>query len=235
MTETRAKRAKREPDFIDRLLDGIPNEELHGLTEEAVFGDGGLLKELTGRLLQRIVNAEMDEHLGYKKNDNAGDNSGDSRNGYTPRTVLTGDGEAAVDMPRDRNGSFESTLLPKYERRVPVFNEQVTALYGKGLSTRQIQDLLKEIYHVDVSPELISTVTDAVAEDVRLWRTRPLEGMYAVVYLDAIRIKGRQDGKVLNKAVYVALGINYEGRKSVLGLWISENEGASDAKHLRSG
>jgi transposase-like protein len=226
MTQKKEKKAKKEPDIIDMMLDQMPSEKLAGLTQDAVFGQGGLLKELSSRLLQRIVNAEMDNHLGYKKNDNAGDHSGDSRNGYTPRTVLTNDGSAEIQMPRDRNGTFSSTRVPKYQRRLPLFNDQVTALYGRGMSTRQIQDFLKEIYGVEISPDLVSTVTDAVSEDVKAWRSRPLEARYAVVYMDAIRIKGRQNGKVLATSVNVALGINFEGRKEVLGMWISENEGA---------
>jgi transposase-like protein len=217
-----AKR-KRERDRLDEVLDQL---DLHGITQEELLGQGGLLKQLTGRILEKALKAEMDEHLGYEKNDNAGDLSGDSRNGYSEKRVITGDHELTVEVPRDRAGTFEPQILPKYSKRVPIFNDQVISMYSFGMTNRDIQEHLKQIYNVEVSPELISRITDAVIEEVKEWQNRPLDAMYPIVYLDALRIKARQDGKSCIKSVYVALGVNCEGQKEVLGLWIAENEGA---------
>jgi transposase-like protein len=191
-----------------------------------VLGQDGLVKHLTGRLLQRVLETEMDEHLGYKKHDSAGDNSGDSRNGHSEKTVLTENQELTVSVPRDRRGTFEPAIVPKHQKRVPLFNDQVISMYAFGMTTRNIQEHIKKIYNVDISPELISRITDAVMEDVKEWQNRTLESSYAIVYLDALRVKTRQDGKSCTKSVYAALGVNFEGQKEVLGLWIAENEGA---------
>jgi transposase-like protein len=214
-----AKREKKEKDQWDLVLDQI---DFKGLTQEEVLGQDGLVKQLTGRLLQRVLEAEMDGHLGYQKHDN----SGDSRNGYSEKTVLTENQEMTVPIPRDRNGTFEPAILPKYRKRVPLFNDQVISMYSFGMTDRDIRSHIKKIYNVDVSPELISNITDAVMEDVKEWQNRPLESSYAIVYLDALRVKSRQEGKSCVKSVYAALGVNFEGKKEVLGLWISENEGA---------
>ena len=168
----------------------------------------------------------MTGHLGYEKNSNAGDNSGNSRNGHTEKTVLLENQSTTIEVPRDREGTFEPVIVPKHEKRVPLFNDQIISMYSFGMSDRDIKSHLEKIYNVGVSPDLISRVTDAVLEEVREWQNRPLEKSYAVVYLDALRIKGREDGKSCMKSVYVALGVNFEGKKEVLGLWIAENEGA---------
>jgi transposase-like protein len=168
----------------------------------------------------------MTEHLGYEKNSNAGDNSGNSRNGYTEKTVLLENQSATIEVPRDRNSTFEPIIVPKHETRVPLFNDQIISMYSFGMTDRDIKSHLEQIYNVDVSPDLISRVTHAVLEEVREWQNRSLESRYVIVYLDALRVKGRQDGKSCTKSVYVALGVNFEGQKEVLGLWISENEGA---------
>ena len=217
------KKSTKEKDVIDQILDQL---DLHGMTQEELFGADGLAKKLTARLLNKALEAEMDTHLGYKKHSNEGDGSGNSRNGYSEKTVITGDGEAQIKVPRDRNGEFEPEIVKKHERRLPLFNEQIISLYSRGMTTRDIQSHLKEIYDVDVSPELISNVTDAVHEDVRSWRTRPLESMYPIVYLDAVRVKSRGSGKSVNKALYIALAITMEGRKEVLGFYLSDTEGA---------
>ena len=217
------KKSTKEKDVIDQILDQL---DLHGMTQEELFGADGLAKKLTARLLNKALEAEMDTHLGYKKHSNEGDGSGNSRNGYSEKTVITGDGEAQIKVPRDRNGEFEPEIVKKHERRLPLFNEQIISLYSRGMTTRDIQSHLKEIYDVDVSPELISNVTDAVHEDVRSWRTRPLESMYPIVYLDAVRVNSRESGKSVNKALYIALAITMEGRKEVLGFYLSDNEGA---------
>ena len=217
------KKSTKEKDVIDQILDQL---DLHGMTQEELFGADGLAKKLTARLLNKALEAEMDTHLGYKKHSNEGDGSGNSRNGYSEKTVITGDGEAQIKVPRDRNGEFEPEIVKKHERRLPLFNEQIISLYSRGMTTRDIQSHLKEIYDVDVSPELISNVTDAVHEDVRPWRTRPLESMYPIVYLDAVRVNSRESGKSVNKALYIALAITMEGHKDVQGFYLSDNEGA---------
>ena len=217
------KKSTKEKDAIDQILDQL---DLHGMTQEELFGAEGLAKKLTARLLNKALEAEMDTHLGYKKHSNEGDGSGNSRNGYSEKTVITGDGEAQIQVPRDRNSTFEPEIVKKHERRLPLFNDQIISLYSRGMTARDIQSHLKEIYDVDVSAELISNVTDAVHEDVRAWRTRPLESMYPIVYLDAVRVNSRESGKNVNKALYIALAITMEGHKEVLGFYISENEGA---------
>ncbi len=193
---------------------------------EKLFGQDGIIRNLTSRLLNRILEAEMDVHLGYKKHSNDGDNSGNSRNGYSKKKILTHDQNVELNIPRDRNSEFEPEIVPKYAKRLPLFNEQIISLYSRGMTTRDIQAHLNEIYGVDVSPELISRVTDAVHDDVRAWRTRPLERTYPIVYLDALRVNSRQNGKNENKALYLALGINMDGKKEVLGFYLNETEGA---------
>ena len=214
----------KEKDVIDQLLDQI---DFHGMTAEELAGENGLLKKLTSRFYSKALDAEMDEHLGYKKNDNAGDNSGNSRNGYTTKTVITDDNDRIeVKVPRDRNSTFEPVIIPKHEKRTPLFNDQIISMYSFGMSTRDIQRHLQQVYGVEVSPETISNITDSVMADVREWQTRPLEKSYPILFLDALRVNSRQDGKNINKALYVALAINWEGRKEVLGLWLADTEGA---------
>lgn len=214
----------KEKDVIDQLLDQI---DFHGMTAEELAGENGLLKKLTSRFYSKALDAEMDEHLGYKKNDNAGDNSGNSRNGYTTKTVITDDNDTIeVQVPRDRNSTFEPVIIPKYEKRTPLFNDQIISMYSFGMSTRDIQRHLQQVYGVEVSPETISNITETVMADVREWQNRPLEKSYPILFLDALRVNSRQDGKNVNKALYVALAINWEGRKEVLGLWLADTEGA---------
>jgi putative transposase len=211
-----------QPDDVDKLLD----ELLQGKTPEEILGRDGLLKGLTKRLVERALEGEMTTHLGYEKHAPEGRNSGNSRNGATPKSVLTGEGELDIEVPRDRNGEFDPQLVKKGQRRLPGFDDKVIALYARGLTTREIQSHLVDIYGVEVSPTLISNVTDAVLEDVRAWQSRPLDPVYPIVYLDAIHLKLRSSGAVQNQAVYVALGVNLEGQKDLLGLWIGETEGA---------
>lgn len=214
----------KEKDVIDQLLDQI---DFHGMTAEELAGENGLLKKLTSRFYSKALDAEMDEHLGYKKNDNAGDNSGNSRNGYTTKTVITDDNDTIeVQVPRDRNSTFEPVIIPKHEKRTPLFNDQIISMYSFGMSTRDIQRHLQQVYGIEVSPETISNITESVMADVREWQNRPLEKSYPILFLDALRVNSRQDGKNINKALYVALAINWEGRKEVLGLWLAETEGA---------
>lgn len=214
----------KEKDVIDQLLDQI---DFHGMTAEELAGENGLLKKLTSRFYSKALDAEMDEHLGYKKNDNAGDNSGNSRNGYTTKTVINDDNDRIeVKVPRDRNSTFEPVIIPKHEKRTPLFNDQIISMYSFGMSTRDIQRHLQQVYGVEVSPETISNITESVMSDVREWQNRPLEKSYPILFLDALRVNSRQDGKNVNKALYVALAINWEGRKEVLGLWLADTEGA---------
>ena len=217
------KKKEKEKDIIDQLLDNI---DFRGLTQDEVVGQDGLIKQLTGRILQRALEAEMTEHLGYEKNANAGDNSGNSRNGHTEKTVLLENHSATIEVPRDRNSTFEPVIVPKHEKRLPIFNDQIISMYSFGMTDRDIKSHLEKIYSVEVSADLISRVTNAVLDEVKEWQNRPLEKSYAIVYLDAIRVKGRMEGKSSLKSVYTALAVNFEGQKEVLGLWIAENEGA---------
>ena len=215
---------KKEKDVIDRMLDQI---DFHGMTAEALAGENGLLKKLTSRFYSRALEAEMEAHLGYKKHDNTGDNSGNSRNGYTTKTVITEDNDTIeIQVPRDRNSTFDPVIIPKHEKRTPLFNDQIISMYSFGMSTRDIQRHLQQVYGVEVSPEMISNITESVMADVREWQNRPLEKTYPILFLDALRVNSRQDGKNINKALYVALAINWEGRKEVLGLWLADTEGA---------
>jgi transposase-like protein len=217
------KKQPKEKDVLDQLLDTI---DFRGLTQDEVVGQNGLIKQLTGKILQRALEAEMTEHLGYEKYSNTGDNSGNSRNGHTEKTVLLENQSTTIEVPRDRNGSFEPIIVPKHEKRLPLFNDQIISMYSFGMTDRDIKAHLEKIYAVEVSPELISRVTSAVLEEVREWQNRPLDKSYAILYLDALRVKSREEGKSCTKSVYMALGVNFEGKKEVLGLWISENEGA---------
>jgi transposase-like protein len=217
------KKAPKEKDIIDQMLDTI---DFRGLTQEAVVGQDGLIKQLTGKILQRALEAEMTEHLGYEKNSNAGDNNGNSRNGHTEKTVLLENQSATIEIPRDRNSTFEPIIVPKHEKRISLFNDQIISMYSFGMSDKQIREHLEKVYNIDVSPDLISRVTNEVLDEVKEWQNRPLEKSYAIVYLDALRVKSREAGKSCNKSVYIALGVNFEGHKEVLGLWIAENEGA---------
>ena len=217
------KKEKKEKDILDQILDNI---DFKGLTQDEVVGQDGLIKQLTGKILQRALDAEMTEHLGYEKNSSAGDNSGNSRNGHTEKTVLLENQETTIEVPRDRNSTFEPIIIPKHEKRSPLFNDQIISMYSFGMTDRDIKSHLEKVYNVEVSPDLISRVTNAVLEEVREWQNRPLDKSYAIVYLDALRVKGREDGKSCMKSVYVALGVNFEGQKEVLGLWIARNEGA---------
>ena len=206
--------------WIDELL------AKHGHRPQDIAGEKGLLKQLTKALLERAMQAELTNHLGYEKHDAAGHNSGNSRNGKT-RKKLKGDfGEMEVETPRDRNGTFEPKIVAKHQTRWTGFDEKILSMYARGMTTREIQGHLEEIYGVDVSPTLISNVTEAVQDEVRNWQNRPLEPIYPVLFMDALYVQMRDNGHVQNRAVYVVIGINLEGRKEVLGLWTSANEGA---------
>ena len=185
-----------------------------------------LLRQITKAVVERALQGELTEQLGYEKHDPAGQNSGNSRNGVT-RKKLKGDfGEIELETPRDRNGEFEPVLVKKNQTRFTGFDDKVLSMYARGMSTREIQGHLEEMYGVEVSPTLISNITDGVVEQAKAWQNRALESFYAVMFLDALFVKMRHEGRVENRAVYVAIGINLEGRKDVLGLWTGANEGA---------
>jgi len=193
---------------------------------EDLIGEKGLLKQLTKALLERAMAAELSYHLGYEKHDPEGYNSGNSRNGSTPKTVKGEFGEMEIETPRDRKGTFEPRILKKHQRRFEGFDDRILSMYARGMTTRDIQGHLEEIYGIEVSPALVSEVTDGVSEEVKSWQSRPLDPLYGIVYLDALYVKMRHEGRVDNRAVYVAIGVNLEGKKDVLGLWTSGNEGA---------
>lgn len=211
-----------EPTKLETALD----ELLAGKTTEEIVGPEGLLKQLTKALIERAMNAELSHHLGYEKNAPEGRGSGNNRNGKSRKRVQGDFGSVEIEVPRDRNGTFEPQIVGKHERRFTGFDEKILSMYARGMSTRDIQSHLEEMYRVEVSPSLISQVTEEVMEEVRAWQNRPLEPLYPIVYLDALFVKMRHEGRVENRAVYVAIGISQEGIKEVLGLWTSATEGA---------
>jgi putative transposase len=215
------------PEVRDRLSDELIDELLAGArTEEEIVGRGGLLADLTRRLVERAMSAELTEHLGYERHQEPPGGSGNTRNGTTPKTLVTEHGPVPVKTPRDRNGSFEPQLVRKGQRRFEGFDDQILALYARGLSTRDIEAHLAEIYGVKVGRDLISRVTDAVMDDVRAWQQRPLDDVYPVVFLDCLVLKIREGGTVQRRACYLALGVTVDGDRDVLGMWFQETEGA---------
>jgi transposase-like protein len=186
-----------------------------------------LLKSLFKGTLERVLEAEMDNHLGYRKHDSEGDLIGNSRNGYGLKTIQTDMGKTELRIPRDRNGEFEPKIIKKYQNKSDGIESQIIAMYAKGMSTRDIEDHLRDIYGIDTSPALISKITDKVLPDIQEWQSRPLDKIYPIVFLDGIVYKVKKDAKVINKCFYTVLGVNMEGRKEILGMWITENESAS--------
>lgn len=209
----------------------IPKELLDELLKnykgpEDVIGEDGLLKQLTKALVERTLQAEMKQNLGYEKNDKAEKSTQNRRNGSTNKTVRTEQGPMDLEIPRDRDGEFEPKIIPKHEREFMGFDGKILSMYARGMSNREIAEHLKEIYNTDVSAEFISRVTDSVLEYLEEWKNRELESVYPIVFLDAIFTKIRDNGHVVKKALYMALAINLEGKKELLGLWIDQNEGA---------
>jgi putative transposase len=207
----------------------IVDELLKGADPKKVFSSEGLLDEIKKALAERMLNAELDEHLqneaspGGTGNDPPAPNH---RNSYSKKTVITDTSQVELEIPRDRRGTFEPQLIAKYQRRFPGFDDKIISMYARGMSVRDIQGHLRELYGIEASPQLISTVTDAVLEEVNRWQARPLEGLYAIVFFDALRVKMRDEGTVRNKAVYLAIGVSADGRKEVLGISIEQTEGA---------
>ena len=207
---------RKEPAIPNELLDQL----LAGGAASAAFEQGGLLDSLKKALTERALNAEMDHHLAGE------DGASNMRNGYGRKTVMTDTDKLAIDVPRDRQSSFDPQLIAKYQRRFPGFDDKIVSMYARGMSTREITGHLHDLYGIDVSPDLISTVTDAVLDEVATWQQRPLDPVYPLVFFDAIRVKIRDEGMVRNKAIHIALGVRADGAKEVLGLWLEQNEGA---------
>jgi putative transposase len=231
-----------EPDRSGDGLDGsappaaglIPAELVDGLLARVqadgleLLGEGGVLAEFTKTIIERALEAERTEHLGYERGDPAGRGSGNSRNGTSPKRVLTDIGSIELDVPRDRAGTFEPKLVPTHATRLKGFNDNIIALYARGLSTRDIRRELKRMYHVEVSPDLISRVTAEVVDELREWQNRPLDAVYPIVYIDALVVKVRTNGVVTNRPCYLAIGVDVEGRKHIFGVWLGDGgEGAS--------
>ena len=207
---------RKEPKIPDAFLDQL----LAGADPKTAFDPNGLLEELKKALAERALNAEMDHHL-------AGEGGvSNSRNGYGRKSVITDTGKIELEVPRDRQSTFDPQLLAKYQRRFPGFDDKIVSMYARGMSSREIVGHLHDLYSIDVSPDLISAVTDAVLEEIAAWQARPLEAVYPLVFFDALRVKVRDEGLVRNKAVHIALGVRADGSKEILGLWLEQNEGA---------
>lgn len=220
-------RKQKEPNRVDELLDELLADDY---SPEAVLGENGLLKQLSKRLVERALADELNHHL--KPNaDTAEATAPNSRNGSSKKTIQSEDGELELSIPRDRNGSFEPVLIPKHQRRLAGLNERIIGLYARDMSTRDISEQLEELYGAKISASLISEVTDSVSEDVKAWQARPLDEIYPIVYLDALYVNIKVSGRVSKRAVYVVLGIDREGNKQLLGMWIGE----ADQKVLGSG
>jgi transposase-like protein len=216
-----------------RLPDAVVDELLAGAkSEEEIVGPGGVLARLTKRLVERALEVELTDHLGYEPHAEPPGGVGNTRNGSTAKTLITESGAVGVRTPRDRDGSFEPRLVKKRQRRFEGFDEKILALYSRGLSTREIERFLAELYGVSVSRDLISKVTDAVMDDVRAWQSRPLDDVYPVVFLDAFILKVRENGSVQRKACYLALGVRLDGQRDVLGMWFQDTEGAKFWMHV---
>ena len=207
------------PELIDELLKDYKKPE-------DITGDNGLLKQLTKAVLERALESELTHELGYEKHSLSGRNNGNSRNGKSSKTLKTDYGELDISVPRDRNSEFESRIVKKGQRRFTGFDDKILSMYARGMTTRDIQGHLEEIYGVEVSPELISTVTDGIISEVKEWQNRPIDEIYPIVFFDAVRMKIRDEGHVVNKAAYLAVGIGMDGIKDILGIWIEKNEGA---------
>lgn len=206
-------------ELIDELLKDYPDPQ-------DILAKGGLLKQLTRAVIERCLETELETHLGYAKHARTGTATSNRRNGHSQKTLKGEQGQIEIEVPRDRHGSFEPQLVQKGQTRLEGFDEKIIALYARGMTTRDIQAQLQELYGVDVSPTLISNVTEAVMEEVRQWQARPLEALYPMVYLDCLMVKVRENQQVVNKSVYLVLGVNLSGYKELLGMWIAQHEGA---------
>ncbi len=218
----RTKRAKPDPELVKLADSLLANYQ----KPEDLIGENGLLKQLTKMLVERALEAEMTEHLGHDKSGTVANDTANTRNGHSAKTLKGDFGKLPLDIPRDRQGSFAPQIVGKHQTRWSGFDDKIISLYARGLSVREIQSHLEEMYGTEVSPTLISSVTDAVTEEVKVWQARPLDALYPILYLDCIHVKVRDSGAVRTKAVYLAIGVNMAGHKEVLGLWIAQTEGA---------
>lgn len=215
MTKTKENEAIKEA--IDLLVD-------KGVDLSTMLREGGLLKQLTKRLVEKALESEMNDHLGYNRYDRV--ESDNARNGASSKTIITDNGAITLEIPRDRKAGFEPAIIPKRQTRIDGLDQKILSLYAKGMSLADIKIQVEELYGAEISESLISKITDEVMEDVKAWQNRPLEAVYPIVFFDCLVVKVRQDKRIINKAIYVALGIDLTGKKDILGLWISENEGA---------
>jgi putative transposase len=215
-----------EDEFAQALDKLIKQHLSDGKDPKALLQQGGLMKNMIKQIVQTCLEAEMETHLGYGKDERAGMSGENRRNGYGTKTLLSEHGDIKLAVPRDRNGEFEPRVVAKHQRRLGGIDEKILALYARGMTVRDIQDELKELYGTEISPTLISNVTDAVMDEVRVWQNRPLDPVYPIVWFDALIVKVRENQRVINKAVYLALAVNAWGQKELLGMWISQNEGA---------
>ena len=218
----RNKRAKPDPELLKLADSLLANYK----KPEDLIGENGLLKQLTKMLVERALEVEMTDHLGHGKSGEVTNETANTRNGHSAKTLRGDFGALPLEIPRDRQGRFEPQIVSKHQTRWTGFDDKIISLYARGLTVREIQSHLEEMYGTEVSPTLISNVTDAVSEDVKAWQARPLDAVYPILYLDCIHVKVRDNGAVRTKAVYLAIGVNMDGHKEVLGLWISQTEGA---------
>ena len=215
-----AKLSEKQESLLKELIDDLDGDT------EALMGRDGIMNELRKRLIENMLDGEMTDHLGYAPHDPTGNGSGNSRNGRSSKKIQSKDGDIPLDIPRDRNATFEPQVVKKGQRRIDGIDDLIISLYARGLSARGIQAELLALYGAEVSPTLISHVTNSVLEEVHAWQARPLEPVYPIIYFDCLFVKSRQDGSIQNKAVYLALGIGMDGEKELLGLWLAETEGA---------
>jgi len=212
---------------MSKIDSGLIDELLKDYKKpEDITGEGGLLKQLTKAILERALESELTRELGYEKHSRPNEPNGNARNGTSKKTLKTDHGDLELSVPRDRAGEFEPQIVKKGQRRFTGFDDKILSMYARGMTTRDIQGHLEDIYGIEVSPELISTVTDGILSEVKEWQSRPLDELYPIVYFDAIRMKIRDEGRVMNKAAYLAIGVGMDGIKDVLGIWIEKNEGA---------
>lgn len=219
MTRKKDLSTQRKNELLDELLQGVEDPE-------DLFGKEGLLKQLTKSLVERALEGELTDHLGYEKHSPESRTTDNSRNGTSKKTLKGDLGKIPIEVPRDREGSFDPKIIKKHQTRFDGFDDKIIAMYARGMTTRDIQAQLEDIYGVEVSPSLVSKVTDEVLSEVKAWQNRPLDPLYPIVFLDALRVKSRLDGHISNQAVYLAIGINMDGLKEVLGMWIAKTEGA---------
>jgi transposase-like protein len=225
--ETKKTKKKSRDERVE-LADGAIEQLIkeYGMSAEGIFGEGGLVKALTARVVEKVLAAELTHHLGYAKGEKPVEGDGNCRNGSTRKGLISESGPMEIEVPRDRAGSFEPVLVKKRQRRLSGLDEKILGLYARGMTMREIQAFLEEQYGTEVSPELISVVTDAVMEEVREWQSRPLERVYAMVILDALWVKMKEDGVVKNQPVYLAMGTRVDGTREMLGIWVAASEGA---------